>query len=178
MYESDELRLVFPEEQHKTAALEYRDEFIRNGETVINGSGWLDGIRNYTDWLAHVRRNKNRSKPDERWVPATTFFAVRNFDERIVGMIDVRHTLKDEMKKYGGNIGYSVRPSERNKGYANRMLGLGLRFVKELGLSSVILTCDKNNPASWKVIQNWGGIMVQEYLHESGIMVQVYRIDV
>lgn len=178
MSKADELRLVFPEEQHKCAALAFRDEFIRNGETVINGSGWLDGIRDYHSWLAHIIRNKNRAKPDENWVPATTFFAVRNSDERIVGMIDVRHALKEEMKEFGGNIGYSVRPSERGKGYANLMLELALTFAKELGLSSVILTCDKNNPASWKVIQKQGGILVKEYLHENGVVVQVYKICV
>lgn len=45
------------------------------------------------------------------------FFAVRKRDDKIMGMIDLRHTLNAFLKDLG-NCGYSVRPSERRKGYA------------------------------------------------------------
>ena len=60
------------------------------------------------------------------------FFAVDN--DRIVGIIDFRHTLNDFLKDLG-HCGYSVRPSERRKGFATEMPLLtssmweALRFV-------------------------------------------------
>ena len=37
-------------------------------------------------------------------------------------MIQLRHCFNDYLERYGGHIGYSVRPDERRKGYAAWML--------------------------------------------------------
>jgi predicted acetyltransferase len=57
----------------------------------------------------------------------------------------------------GGHIGYSVRPSERKKGYGKEILFLALQKCKKLGIAKILVTCDSKNIASEKVILANGG---------------------
>lgn len=72
-------------------------------------------------------------------------------------MIQVRHYFNDYLSKFGGHIGYSVRPSERRMGYAKAMLGAALPFCREIGLDKVLVTCYEDNIASAKTIISCGG---------------------
>lgn len=67
-------------------------------------------------------------------------------------MIDIRHYLNEYLTQVGGNIGYSVRKTERNKGYAKQMLKLALGKCRDLKMKKVLITCDEDNIASEKVI--------------------------
>jgi predicted acetyltransferase len=80
--------------------------------------------------------------PENR-VPAYTYFYVREDDNKIIGMINIRLALNDFLRNEGGHIGYCVRPTERNKGYATKMLKEALQFLKPIGLFTVILTWEK-----------------------------------
>lgn len=57
----------------------------------------------------------------------------------------------------GGHIGYSVRPSARNRGVAGAALGLGLVEAQTMGITPVLLTVRENNLASRRVIERAGG---------------------
>lgn len=84
---------------------------------------------------------------------------IRESDGRIVGMIDIRHTLNDYLRLYGGNIGYSVHPDERRKGYATAMLRKALTYCREkLGLKKVMISCLTTNEASRRTILSNGGL--------------------
>ena len=63
-----------------------------------------------------------------------------------------------------GNIGYGIRPSERNKGYCKELLKLLLRVCEELGMRKVYICCLKENTASNKVILNNNGKLNKEYM--------------
>ena len=52
--------------------------------------------------------------------------AISTNDGRLIGMIDIRHRLNDYLLNFGGHIGYSIRKSERQQGYATEMLALSL----------------------------------------------------
>ena len=70
-----------------------------------NYDGWLKKLENDLDY--------NNIKPDR--VPANTYFAIREKDNKIIGMINIRHKLNDYLLERGGHIGYGVRPTERKK---------------------------------------------------------------
>ena len=93
------------------------------------------------------------------WVPADLYLAVRIADNRLVGMIDMRHHIDHPvLGTWGGHIGYSVHPDYRRKGYATRMLAMNLENARKLGIDRVLVTCDVNNLASEKTILNNGGV--------------------
>ena len=167
-----ELQLVFPTIEHKQAAWEYRQEHIDNGEPWIHGSGGLIKAEYYESWLEKVTSQQALTPSDK--VLGTTFFAM--VGGRIVGTIQVRHTLNDSLLKSGGHIGYGVRPSERRKGYATKMLTLALKKCGELGIEKALVTCDKGNIASAKTIIKCGGMFENEFTEENGNIVLRYWI--
>lgn len=95
-------------------------------------------------------------------------------------MINIRYVLNERLKKYGGNIGYSIRPTERRKGYNKINLYLALKLCRLHGLKKVLLDADTDNPASWKTIEALGGVMLREYFDDEfdHCTVRDYEIDV
>lgn len=83
---------------------------------IISGSESLDQTDSYDEWLKTVTNNIIIETVNPNWVVTDTFFAVDETN-KIIGIIDLRHTLNDFLKDLG-NCGYSVRPSEKKKGYA------------------------------------------------------------
>ena len=94
----------------------------------------------------------------------------------MVGAVNIRHDLNDYLLKYGGHIGDGIRSSERRKGYATEMIRLALEECRKLGLTRVLMTCDKNNIGSAKSIIRNGGILEDEVLEE-GVIKQRYWIS-
>ena len=87
------------------------------------------------------------------------YLAVRISDDKIVGIIDLRHHIyHPTLGTWGGHSGYSVRPSERGKGYAKKMLRLNLSNAKELGIKDFLITCSEKNLASERAIIANGGV--------------------
>lgn len=98
--------------------------------------------------------------------------------EHLVGMTNLRHRLNDYLLTYGGHIGYSVRPSERQNGYATQMLRLTLEKAKERGIEKVRICCDHYNVASAKTIRANGGVLEDEQFDSSdGTLTQRYWIQ-
>ena len=162
----EDMKLVYPTKEYEEGAFEFIQEF-KDYKSEINGTGGLDRYDNYDEWLLKDR------------LPASTFFFVRTSDNIIVGMINIRHELNDFLFNEGGHIGYSIRPTERKKGYATLMLKLGLEKCKELNIHKVLITCDKINAASAKVIQNNNGILENEiYSDTFSEIIQRYWIEV
>ena len=131
-----------------------------------------------TPWTGRVLcaepRTRNPLKVPARLVPATQFLFLRKSDNKLVGMIQVRHRFNDYLEKYAGHIGYSVRPSERRKGYAKEMLRITLPFCREIGIDKVLITCIDGNIGSEKTILANGGIY--EYtIHEPDENVNLKR---
>lgn len=153
--------LIYPDKSYKDKAIEYLNEFsLYNSE--INGSGGLDRYEDYNEWLIKVENDLDIPNIPEDRVPANTYFFVRTSDDKILGMINIRHKLNEFLQNEGGHIGYSIRPTERKKGYGSLMLKLGLEKCREINLNKVLITCDKSNIASAKVIQNNNGILENE----------------
>lgn len=165
------IKLVEPIIQLKEKALEYRQEHFNSNEFVINGSEMFDKMKSYEEWLERITRNKNLDTVDSIWVVTDTFFVVRKSDEKIIGIIDFRHELNDFLKPFG-NSGYSVRPSERRKGYATEMLKLLLQYAKKSGYKEIYLSVEKENKPSHQTILKNGGTLEKTFMFEGE---EIYR---
>ncbi|MBK8505810.1 MAG: GNAT family N-acetyltransferase [Saprospiraceae bacterium] len=108
------------------------------------------------------------------WVPATTLWYVEG--ECYIGHIDIRHRLNLFLEQFGGHIGYAVRPTERRNGYGYRMLEAALPIIKEIGLNEILITCDKGNIASRKIIERNGGRFENELTDDEGTVKLRYWI--
>lgn len=167
------IRLVVPTREHEEKAIDFKNEFIRNGETVINGGERLDHIEEYDIWLASVTNNAKKETVNPDWVLTDTFFALDDND-KIIGIIDLRHELKGFLIDFG-NSGYSVRPSERGKGYATKMLCLLIEYAKKSNMTSLQLSVEKSNEPSVKTIVKNGGVYERSFEFK-GEQADVYRI--
>lgn len=170
------IRLVRPAPEHERAVIEYRDEFLRDDDDLAGTAG-LRHAESYRAWLEKLRKNEFSETVEEGLVDATTFLALRESDGALVGFIDVRHRLNDYLTLFGGHVGYSVRASERRKGYAKEMLRLALQYCKTLGLKRVLITCNDDNEASRRTILFNGGVMENTATEDSGQVVQRYWIE-
>ena len=173
MLEDDILILRRPELKDKKQLMELKKEFLDRNE-VIYGGGSLEKFEKYEEWLEKCKNSE--TNPPEGRVPGTQLITVRKLDNKIVGVINLRHYLNDFLLQHGGHIGYSVLPSERGKGYSTIQCALALKYLKKLGVNRVLITCDKNNPASARTIIRNGGVLENEF-DEDGVIVQRYWIN-
>ena len=168
------ITLKRPIKEYESKAVAFKQEFIDNGETTINGSELLDQMDSYDEWLRSVTANTSPDTVNPSWVVTDTYFA---FDENdsIVGIMDLRHELNDFLIDFG-NSGYSVRPSERRKGYATEMLRLILDRARETGMDKLQLSVERSNEASVKTITKNGGKYERSFTFE-GEEADVYIIN-
>ena len=163
----------------KEDAIDYIREFLEYGSD-INGAGGLHRfLDDYEGWLKKLDLDYTMV-PDEERGPARTYFLVRESDSRIVGMINIRLALNERLSHYGGHIGYSIRPTERGKGYNNINLYLGLKVCRKYGIEQIFMDADLENSASWKTMEAFGGVRIREYYDDVNAHCTVvdYNIDV
>lgn len=168
-----------PSINRKDEAISYINEFYKYN-SQINGTGGLDRyLDDYEGWLKKLNEDYSRI-PSKEKVPARTYFLIRENDNKIVGMINIRLALNEKLKKFGGNIGYSIRPTERGKGYNKINLYLGLKVCQNYGISKVLMDADKDNPASWRTMEALGGINIREFFDSENAhcIVKDYEINV
>ena len=147
----EKIILVKPDLSYSDEIIKYKEESLAESP-IINGSAGLDRLSSIEDWLEELKKRSSEATVPEGLVPSSTYIGVREKDNYIVGMIDIRHYLNEYLTQVGGNIGYSVRKTERNKGYAKQMLKLALGKCRDLKMKKVLITCDEDNIASEKVI--------------------------
>lgn len=167
------ITLKRPTKEYESEALAFEQEFFDSGETTINGSELLDQMDSYDEWLKSVTDNISPDTVNSEWVVTDTYFAFDE-DDNIVGIIDLRHELNDFLKDFG-NSGYSVRPSQRRKGYATEMLKLIIERARQLGMDKLQLSVEPTNEASVKTITKNGGKYERSFTYE-GEEAAVYMI--
>lgn len=151
------MKLIKPDESYKEQIISYRNEVI-DINSSMDGCGSLIKMKDPIEWLNQVKNLADVDTVPDNFVQSTQFIYVRETDNKLVGMIQVRHYFNEFLEKYGGHIGYSIRPTERRKGYAGAMLRDCLPYCKEIGLNEVLLTCEENNIGSKRTILKNGGI--------------------
>ena len=155
-----QLKLVLPTSADEQEVWGYRKEFLEQGSS-LDGSGGLAEAESFAQWYSKTLANRSEQTVCPGLVPATTFLAV-DADGKLIGMIDIRHRLNEGLLRFGGNIGYSVRPCCRRQGYATQMLALALEECRKMQMQKVLVTCNKENIGSAKTIQKNGGVLENE----------------
>ncbi len=155
------ITLIEPNITYENQLISYKQEFFDEGKKHIDGGAGLDDYSNISEYLEYLELFKRKETVPNNFVTSSTYMAI-NEDDKIVGIVNIRHELNEYLLNFGGHIGYGVCKSERQKGYATEMLRLAILKCKELGIDKVLVTCNFDNIASEKTIKNNGGIFENE----------------
>ena len=140
----------------KETVLEMMAEFEQT-QSAHDGGFWNANNFVYEEWLKNNQDHEMGINLPEGWVPDIQLVAF-SIDGQAVGFLNIRLCLNDFLLEEGGHIGYSIRPSERGKGYAKEALRQGLQVAKEKNIKKALVTCSTENPASRAVIVENGGV--------------------
>jgi predicted acetyltransferase len=171
----DGLTLIRPNYDLKSEYLDMIEEWEKSKEKIIPWSLNLD-TSNFELMLNDLDGYSNGIGLENGFVESSTYWLI-NKSNRVLGAIDIRHRLNETLLYRGGHIGYGIRPSERKKGYATKMLQLALEVCKSIGLSRVLITCSKTNIGSARTIINNSGFLESEETDNDGEIFQRYWID-
>ena len=160
----EEFILTRPTSEYASQIVEYRKEFL-DADDSMDGTGPLRRSDDPEEYIKICAEYEDKRTVPPHLVPSTQFVLIRKSDNRLVGMLQVRHCFNDYLSQFGGHIGYSVRPCERRKGYAKEMLRMALPFCREIGLDKVLITCIDGNIGSEKTILANGGVY-ESTVHE------------
>ena len=153
------VRLVLPAMEYRESALDYIRAFRERGEEV-HGSGSLDRFlreSTFEAWLEKIAADLAHDPPQP------TYFCLREADGCVVGMVNIRPVFSEFILTEAGHVGYSVRPTERRKGYASFMLSEAVKVCQAAGVRDVVITCEAGNAASAGVIVKCGGALDAEF---------------
>ena len=114
----------------------------------------------YKEWLIQQDLWSRGENLPSGFVGQTCYWLKK--DDQVIGMGKIRHALTEQSRKKGGNIGYAVAPEYRGKGYGNVILSLLIQKADELGIKEKVLTVEKYNWSSAKVIEKNGGVLFHE----------------
>ncbi|MGN7764796.1 GNAT family N-acetyltransferase [Paenibacillus sp. 22594] len=172
------MRTVFlakPSIEYQDEYLAFYEEWKSSGESIVP---WVVS-RDPSDFEGMIQfllENENREHIPENWVPSSTYWLVSD-DKRVIGAVNIRHDLTEKLFNCGGHIGYGIRPTERQKGYATKLLAMALEKTKGLGIKKVLVVCDEGNIASEKTILNNGGLPDTSFTEEDGNVVKRFWIE-
>jgi predicted acetyltransferase len=178
-----DIELIEPNIRYADDIWAFRDEILKydaDDENRFAGCGRLDKCKSPEEWISvcEMRKSERTCEQTGANVPSNMYLAVRKSDNVIVGIIDLRHHINHPiLGTWGGHCGYTVRPSERGKGYAKEMLHLNIKNAKMLGIDKLLITCDTTNIASEKTIIANGGIY-DKTIDIDGCKIKRYWINV
>jgi predicted acetyltransferase len=160
--------LVLPLEKYKESFLEALAEQTPEQESPLEGESYKRFNGDFGAFLAYMKDESEGKNMLEGRVPQTVYWLVEG--DKFIGRISIRHFLNEHLKNMGGHIGYSIRPSAREKGYGSLMLTLALPKAKEIGIDPALITCNSTNIASKMIIEKHGGVPDVSYTTPEGVM--------
>jgi len=161
-----DLKFVKPSLEYFNDLKEYVSE-LTSREDAEGSNGLYKAINentfsNWLEWLDNLN--------------ADTYMVM--VKDRIVGLINIRYVLEGRLLRYGGHIGFNIRPSERRKGYATKALKWMLKEACNKGLNEVRIDCYSDNIGSIKTIEACGGVFLEEeFIEEKNKVIVKYNVD-
>lgn len=170
----NDVRLIKPQLELENEYLSFYQEWKESGENMVP---WVIS-KDPSDFQGMLKELSNQEKGigvKEGWVSDSTFWLVDK-QHRVLGAANIRHQLTEYLYNAGGHIGYGIRPLERLKGYATKLLELSLIEAKKLGINDVLVVCDAGNVGSERTIIKNGGRPDTDYIEEDGNVIKRYWI--
>ena len=167
------LRLVRPHLRYRAAFLRCARDHVAASADPERSGEYARALADFPGYLAELRYFATHAEPRPGLVRQRNFWLTDG--REVLGHLRLRERLNARLERLGGHIGYDVPPAQRRKGYATRMLALGLEEAATRGLPRVLLTADASNVASIKVILRNGGRLDEEYEFE-GVVRRRYWI--
>lgn len=166
------LKLVKLEFQYYPQLIEMMDEWTAVDRDTLPWAIQKCDYHNYEEYVNILEIKEN----DGKYVPDTTLFCLDTERNILVGAVNIRHCLSEYLLRCGGHIGDGIRPGERGKGLGTQLVALALQECKKLGISKVLMCCNKNNIASARTIIKNNGILENEVMVDS-VEIQRYWIE-
>jgi predicted acetyltransferase len=148
-------------ELRKAAVTDGMDIYEMLQELPANENGFINSaagmqFEEYKEWLKGKVLAAEQIGIVDGWkVPQSTFWLFE--DSRPVGYGNLRHFLTEKLLEQGGNIGYSIRPSDRNRGLGKILLSLLIKESKKMGMDRLLITVNSQNTPSLHVALANGG---------------------
>ncbi len=140
-----------------------RDIYEMLQELPADENGFINSVKGitfdeYKEWLKKSVESSEQVGIADGWrVPQTTFWLFE--DNSPVGFGKVRHFLTEALLEDGGNVGYTIRPSARNRGLGKKLLLFLIGKSKEIGIDKLLLTIrNYNEPSIHVALANGGKI--------------------
>jgi predicted acetyltransferase len=163
----DTLQLIEPTVLLEKEYNEMLTEWHQTGENLVPFILKYDAT-DFKKFIEQIKGFKQGIDIPDTFVSHSTCWLV-NTANKILGVVNIRHGLTDNLRKEGGHIGYGIRPLERRKGYATKILELALTEAKSLGITQALVTCSKDNIASQKTILKNKGTYHEENIVDGDI---------
>ena len=144
----DIIELKAPSPEYAADIWQFRQEILEKdagNKDQFAGCGGLENCTSAEEWIERMKLGESEENCKDGKVPSHMYLAVRKTDNRIVGLIDLRHHINHPiLGTWGGHSGYSVRPSERGHGYAKEMLRQLLPKAGALGILQMVVSLTRS----------------------------------
>jgi predicted acetyltransferase len=155
-------RLVEPSIEYKDSFIKSVSEFNKEGKYIELS---LDELRdNFEEFLLHYESQRKGADLPKGYVPMTTYWLVD--DDEYIGRVSLRHKLSGDLERYGGHIGYEIRPSRRKEVKESVIFELAIPLTEVIEADSLLLVCDGDDIGARKVIEENGGNLADTFEHD------------
>lgn len=173
----DELFFVEPSMTYAKEISAYREEMLA-AQSSFDGCLSMKRMPDPKEYVDYCTEFANPARVlKENGARGTVLLCIRKADNKMVGCMQVHHVLNEQMRNITGHVGYSVRPSERRKGYATQMLAKAKDYLSSFGFSEINASCLPENEASRRTILANGGEYIETvYLEADNVYLERYLI--
>ena len=174
------IKLIKPNKEYYNEYKDMMDEWNMEGSRI---APWPLHLKYHTEELFEEMLNRVQEVEEGNnlgeFASSTTYWLYDDGNNKLIGASNLRHYLTEEGLKLWGHIGYGIRPTERKKGLATKLLKLTMQEAKKMNIDKVLLGAYVGNIGSWKVIEKCGGqfekIIIED---ETGLPVKRYWINI
>lgn len=150
--------LSLPDVQYRETFLDGLYEYHMENRHLDMDAGLIR--RDFAGFVRGLLAKAEETRLPHGWVPSTELWLID--DGQYIGTSHIRHRLNEQLRRYGGNIGYEIRPSRRLRGYGKVILRLTLEWAGQMGMTRALVTCNRTNTGSRKIIETNGGVFEGE----------------